>query len=126
MSNLSMYSMRKVLKFISVMVAIIGFIFIVSVDTEADTWMRYALIGFGIFLLGSILTIIFTDPVSFIGLIIMIGITFNYMLYRTFNRRTSTSRKCYKLLKKHNYSLYHAYESICDALYDMDGTNCIS
>lgn len=67
MVNESTSLIRRIFWVISIGVAVSGFFLMISVDLESDKWLMFGLAGFGIFMLGSILTIIFNDPVAFIA-----------------------------------------------------------
>lgn len=119
MVNESTFLIRKIFWMISIGVAVSGFLLMVSVDLESDKWLMFELAGFGIFMLGTILTIIFNDPVAFIAAVATCGIVFNYMLYKVFKVRTKTLRRCYRLMKKHDNSLYDVYTLAYNAVYSL-------
>lgn len=119
MVNESTSLIRRIFWMISIGVAVSGFLLIVSVDLESNKWLIFELAGFGIFMLGAILTIIFNDPVAFIAAVATSVIVFNYMLYKVFKLHTTTSRRCYRLMKKHDNSLYDVYALAYDTIYAM-------
>lgn len=119
MVNESTSLIRRIFWIISIGVAVSGFFFMVSVDPESDKWLMFELAGLGIFSFGSILTIIFNDPIAFLAVIATSGIAFNYIMYKVFKLRTNTLRRCYRLIKKHDNSLYDIYLLAYDAIYSM-------
>ena len=119
MVNESTSLIRRIFWMISIGVAGCGFLLMVSVDLESNEWLIFELAGFGILMLGAILTIIFNDPVAFIAAVATSGIVFNYMLYKVFKLHTKTLRRCYRLMKKHDNSLYDVYTSAYDAVYSL-------
>ena len=119
MVNESTSLIRRIFWMISIGVAVSGFLLMVSVDLESNEWLIFELAGFGILMLGAILTIIFNDPVAFIAAVATSGIVFNYMLYKVFKLHTKTLRRCYRLIKKHDNSLYDVYTLAYDAVYSL-------
>lgn len=119
MINESTSLIRRIFWIVSIGVAVAGFLIMVSVDLESDKWLMLELAGFGIFMLGAILTIIFNDPLSFIAAVATLGIAFNYMLYRVFKFHTPTLRRYYRLMRKHNNSLYDVYTLAYSAACSM-------
>lgn len=119
MINESTSLVRRIFWMISIGIGIAGFILMVSVDLSADTWLKFELAGFGVFILGSILTIISNDPICFLAVLGTLGIVVNYALYKVFKLRTKTTRKCYRIMRKHDNALYNVYFSAYNAIYAM-------
>lgn len=119
MINESTCLVRRIFWMISIGIGIAGFILMVSVDLSADTWIKFELAGFAIFILGCILTIIFNDPICFLAALGTLGIVVNYASYKVFKLRTKTTRKCYRIMRRHDNALYDVYFSAYDAIYAM-------
>lgn len=119
MINESTSLVRRIFWMVSIGIGIAGFFLMASVDLNADIWLKFELVGFGIFILGSILTIIFNDPICFLAALGTLGIVVNYALYKVFKLRTKTTRKCYRIMKRHDNALYDVYFSAYNAIYAM-------
>lgn len=121
MINESTSLVRRIFWMVSIGIAIAGFFVMASVDLSADTdiWLKFELAGFAVFILGSILTIIFNDPICFLAALGTLGIVVNYALYRVFNLRTETTQKCYRIMRRHGNALYDVYVSAYNAIYAM-------
>lgn len=119
MVNESTSLIRRIFWMVSIGVAVSGFLLMASVDPESDRWLMFELAGFGIFMFGSILTIIFNDPVAFIAATATFGIVFNYVLYKVFKFRTRTLRRCYRLMEKNDNSLHDVYTLAYNAAYSL-------
>ena len=119
MINESTSLVRRIFCMISIGIGIAGFFLMVSVDPSTDTWLKFELAGFAVFILGCILTIIFNDPICFLAALGTLGIVINYALYRVFKLRTKTTRKCYRIMKRHGNALYHVYFSAYNTIYAM-------
>lgn len=119
MINESTCLVRRIFWMVSIGIAIAGLFLMASVDLSADIWLKFELAGFAVFILGSILTIIFNDPICFLAALGTLGIVVNYALYRVFKLRTKTTRKCYRIMRRHGNVLYDVYFSAYNAIYDM-------
>ena len=119
MINESTSLARRIFWMVSIGIGIAGFFLMVSVDLSADTWLKFELIGLAVFILGCILTIVFNDPICFIAALITLGIVLNFALYKVFKMYTKTTRKCYRIMRRHDNALYDVYFSAYDAIYDM-------
>ena len=119
MINESTSLIRRIFCMVSIGIGIAGFFLMVSVDLSTDIWLKFELAGFGVFILGSILTIIFNDPICFLAALGTLGIVVNYALYKVFNLRTKTTRKCYRIMRRHDNALYDVYFSAYNAIYAM-------
>lgn len=119
MINESTSLVRRIFCMVSIGIGIAGFFLMVSVDLSTDTWLKLELAGFAAFILGSILTIIFNDPICFLAVLGTLGIVINYALYRVFKLRTKTTRKCYRIMRRHDNALYHLYFSAYNTIYAM-------
>lgn len=125
MINESTSLVRRIFWMVSIGIAIAGFFLMASVDLSADIWLKFELAGFAVFILGSILTIIFNDPICFLAALGTLGIVVNYALYRVFNLRTKTTQKCYRIMRRHGNALYDVYFSAYDAIYAMHSIESI-
>lgn len=119
MINESTSLVRRIFWMVSIGIGIAGFFLMVSVDLSTDIWLKLELAGFAVFILGSILTIIFNDPICFLAALGTLGIVVNYALYRVFNLRTKTTQKCYRIMRRHGNALYDVYVSAYNAIYAM-------
>lgn len=119
MINESTCLVRRIFWMVSIGIAIAGLFLMASVDLSADIWLKFELAGFAVFILGSILTIIFNDPICFLAALGTLGIVVNYALYRVFKLRTKTTRKCYRIMRRHGNALYDVYFSAYNAIYAM-------
>ena len=119
MINESTSLVRRIFWMVSIGTGIAGFVLMVSVDLSTDTWLKLELAGFAVFILGSILTIILNDPICFLAVLGTLGIVINYALYRVFKLRTKTTRKCYRIMRRHGNALYDVYFSAYNAIYTM-------
>ena len=119
MINESTSLVRRIFWMVSIGIAIAGFFLMASVDLSADIWLKFELAGFAVFILGSILTIIFNDPICFLAALGTLGIVVNYALCRVFNLRTKTTQKCYRIMRRHGNALYDIYFSAYNAIYAM-------
>lgn len=119
MINESTSLVRRIFWMVSIGIGIAGFFRMVSVDLSTDIWIKLELAGFAVFILGSILTIIFNDPICFLAVLGTLGIVINYALYRVFKLRTKTTRKCYRIMIRHGNALYDVYFSSYNAIYAM-------
>lgn len=119
MINESTSLVRRIFWMVSIGIGIAGFFLMVSIDLNVDAWLKFELVGFAIFILGSILTIIFNDPICFLAALGTLGIVVNYAVYRVFKLRTKTTRKCYRIMRRHDNALYDVYFSAYSAIYAM-------
>lgn len=119
MINESTSLVRRIFWMVSIGTGIAGFVLMVSVDLSTDTWLKLELAGFAVFILGSILTIILNDPICFLAVLGTLGIVINYALYRVFKLRTKTTRKCYRIMRRHGNALCHVYFSAYNTIYTM-------
>ena len=119
MINESTSLVRRIFWMVSIGIGIAGFFLMVSVDPSTDIWLKFELVGFAVFSLGFILTIIFNDPIGFLAVLGTLGIVINYALYRVFKLRTKTTRKCYRVMRRHSNALYHVYFSAYNTIYAM-------
>lgn len=119
MINESTSLVRRIFWMVSIGIGIAGFLLMVSVDLNTDIWLKFELAGFAVFILGSILTIIFNDPICFLAVFGTLGIVINYALYKVFKLRTKTTRKCYRIMRRHGNALYDVYFSAYNAIYAM-------
>lgn len=119
MINESTSLVRRIFWMVSIGIGIAGFLLMVSVDLNTDIWLKFELAGFAVFILGSILTIIFNDPICFLAVLGTLGIVINYALYKVFKLRTKTTRKCYRIMRRHGNALYDVYFSAYNAIYAM-------
>lgn len=125
MINESTSLVRRIFLMVSIGIGIAGFFLMVSVDLSTDIWLKRELAGFAIFILGCILTIIFNDPICFLAVLGTLGIVINYALYRVFKLRTKTTRKCYRIMRRHGNGLYDVYFSAYNAIYAMHSIELI-
>lgn len=119
MINESTSLVRRIFCMVSIGIGIAGFFLMVSVDLSTDTWLKFELAGFAVFILGCILTIIFNDPICFLAVLGTLGIVINYALYRVFKLRTKTTRKCYRIMRRHGNALHDVYFSAHNTIYAM-------
>lgn len=119
MINESTSLVRRIFWMVSIGIGIAGFLLMVSVDLSSDTWINFELIGLTVFILGFILTIVFNDPICFVASLITLGIVVNYASYKVFKLRTKTTRKCYRIMRRHDNALYDVYYSAYNAIYAM-------
>lgn len=119
MINESTSLVRRIFWVVSIGIGIAGFLLMVSVDLSSDTWINFELIGLTVFILGFILTIVFNDPICFVAALITFGIVVNYVSYKVFKLRTKTTRKCYRIMRRHDNALYDVYYSAYNAIYAM-------
>ena len=119
MINESTSLVRRIFWMISIGIGLAGFFRMVSVDLSTDIWLKLELAGLVVFIVGSILTIIFNNPICFLAVLGTLGIVINYALYRIFKLRTKTTRKCYRIMRRHGNALYNVYFCAYNAIYAM-------
>lgn len=119
MINESTCLVRRIFWMVSIGIAIAGFFRMVSVDLSTNIWLKLELAGLAVFIVGSILTIILNDPICFLAVLGTLGIVINYALYRVFKLHTKTTRKSYRIMRRHGNALYNVYFSAYNAIYAM-------
>lgn len=118
MINESTSLIRRIFWMISIGVAVSGFLLMVGTYLDTSNWWVVFLVGFIVFMLGYVFTVITNDPIAFAAKFAAILIAFNYILYRVFSIHTNTTRKCYRLYRKYHKNLDHVYCSAYNVIYD--------
>nr|DAE87796.1 MAG TPA: hypothetical protein [Caudoviricetes sp.] len=118
MVNESTSLIRRIFWMISIGVAASGFLLMVGTYLDTSNWSVVFLVGFIVFMLGYVFTVITNDPIAFAAKFAAILIAFNYILYRVFSIHTNITRKCYRLYRKYHKNLDHVYCSAYNAIYD--------
>lgn len=117
MVNESTSLIRRIFWMISIGVAVSGFLLMVGTYLDTSNWWVVFLVGFIVFMLGYVFTVITNDPIAFAAKFAAILIAFNYILYRVFSIHTNTTRKCYRLYRKYHKNLDHVYCSAYNVIY---------
>lgn len=125
MVNKSTSLIRRILWASSIIIGVVGFVVMVGTPLEDEYWINYLVVGLCIFVSGSALTMIFNDPIVFLAVLVVLAIVTNCAFYKLFHVRTKTTRRCYRLMRRNDNSLYDIYLSAYDAIYSMHSIETI-